>query len=98
MLSPSTEYCSLAECRRIDTFSQDSGKNQGLSGACSKIKNLNDLGPTDYCLLATFGHYYFILDEVGNTECDEEFKKKCTVYLPGTADEQASEQDKREIV
>lgn len=98
MFSLSTGYSSLAECKRIDTFSQCYGKKQGLLGACIKIKNLKALGLTEYCLLDTFGYYCFILDELGNTECGEESNKKCTVYLPGTADEQASAQDKRERI
>lgn len=76
MLSLGTEYSSLAESKRVDKFFWGSGKDQGLSGACSKIKNLRGLGLTDYCLLATFGHYYFILDEVGNTEWGEDSNKE----------------------
>lgn len=61
-------------------FSKYCGKNQGFSGGYSKIKDLKALGLTDYCLLATFGHCCFILNEVGNTECVRSLTKnaQCT--------------------
>lgn len=78
-------------------FSKCCGKNQGLSDACSKIKNLKALGwlaivfwlPLDIIVL--FWMRWEILSVVRSLT-------KMLLYLPGTAEEQASAQGKRERI
>lgn len=96
MLSLSTGYSSLAECKIAKGYLFPSvvGKN-GLLGSCSKIENLKALGwlaivfwlPLDIIVL--FWMRWEILSVVRSLT-------KNAVYLPGTAEEQASAQGKRE--